>query len=191
MSAARWIPAADQVTTPDQLDEEAFLALDLMDDERIRNVWRTRQGFLLLTNLRVVSLWRHSHLFGTREEEWKEGPAFLLYNLTDPRVLAERYVELTEREGPNAGFARFAVQDPERVCAAVAGAIPAGDIAWRARRQQVQAHLDALRERERQMAQLGMTGNLVREVARIPCRYCGNLVLQGAAHCPNCGAPTR
>lgn len=31
----------------------------------------------------------------------------------------------------------------------------------------------------------------IREVVKLPCRYCGNLVENTAVRCPNCNAPLR
>ena len=189
MSPPSFEPAPDQVTRPDQLEPAAARMFSPLDDETTIAVWRTHLGYLMLTTLRVVSLWRHSKLLGALgldPDEWHEGPDFFLYDLAPPRVLG-RFVEVANHDGENSGGARFEVKDPTTVAAAIAAEIPEGRARWKARRARVQEHLHDL-QASPPVAPSGAVREIVRVVVRVPCRYCGSLMDQGAARCPTCGA---
>jgi hypothetical protein len=183
-------PAPDQVTRPDQLDAGAAREFSPLDDERIVAVWRSRSGYLVLTNLRVVSLWQRPRLLdllGLEEGGWQEGPDFFLYGLAPPRVIG-RLVELEGPAAEEASRTRFQVQDPAAVAAAIAEEIPKGRALWEARRARVLAQIRS-RSTAPSSSPRGPVREVVRVVVRVPCRYCGCLMDEGAARCPTCGAP--
>jgi hypothetical protein len=190
VSTQPYAPAPDQVTRPDQLAPAAAREFSPLDDERIVAVWRTHSGFLVLTNLRVVSLWQRAKLFdllGLDGSEWHEGPDFFLYALAPPRALG-RFVEVEGAAADEADRGRFLVQDPAAVAAAIAEEIPKGRALWEARRARVQAQVRAL-PTSTPSPPSGPVREVVRVVVRVPCRYCGCLMDEGAARCPTCGAP--
>jgi hypothetical protein len=185
-------PPPDQVTRPDQLDPAAAREFGPLDDERIVAVWRSHPGFLLLTNLRVVFLWRTPKLLGllgVERDEWHEGPDFLLGAIAPPRA-TERFVELEEPGDGRSSSARFPVQNPRAVAAAIAHEIPSGRTLWLARRARVLERMRADRSAGPSPTP-GVVREVVRVVVRVPCRYCGSLMDEGAARCPTCGAGQR
>jgi hypothetical protein len=174
-------------TRPDQIDPNALLELklELLYGERIARCWRTGFGFLVMTNLRCIHVWRKPELFV--RTEWHAGPSFFFYNLTPPRVVAGRFLELTEEHDRIAESARFLLHDPKAVGQEVNEARPAGRAEWEARRITAQRELN----RPRNPAPPPGTTLIVREVVKVKCSFCRNLVNLSDANCPFCGAPLR
>ena len=179
-----WDPPPQHATHPDPIDPAAYAQLDLMDDETIARCWRTPHGFLVMTNLRCALLFRSHELFAP--VEWRAGPSFFFYNLDQPAVVAGRFVELREREAENGGELRVQVHDPRTVCAEIDAARPDGWEAWQRRRQAAAARSAATPPGDRIPSG---TVELVREIVKVRCRYCGNLMDAEAPRCPMCGAP--
>lgn len=185
MSSPTWAPPPDEVTQPDQLDPEAFLQIDFLDGERVLRCWKLPRGFLVLTNLRCFRIWQQRRLF--EKSEWHTSPNFFFYNLAPPRVLAGRFVELTEEHEETSGTARFLVHDAADVCAEIEAARVTGHAAWEARR------VDAQRRLTRSTVAGPPPGTtvvreVVHEVVKVRCNYCGNLMAVTDARCPSCGA---
>lgn len=156
-------------------------AVDLLEGERVLRAWRTPQGFLVLTSLRCVALWRRGELFPPHP--WRTGPEFFFYNLKPPRVLLHRYVELSEEFEESGRVGRFAVRDPEATASEISDAMDAGRAAWRARREATE---EMIRARQRlRAARLG-GGNSPPALVR--CSFCGNLTDASARRCRSCGA---
>jgi hypothetical protein len=182
-------PPPDQVTTPDQLDPGARAALDFLDGEKVVHAWRTSLGFLVLTNLRLLSAWHRPKILGFGASDWNPGPGFFLYALEPPKIVAGRFLEIKQDQAGVEDTGRFLVQDPEAVSASITEALTSGRRAWEARRAQVSEEM-RLRESVRAATPLpsGSVREVVRVIVRVPCRYCGALMDEGAARCPTCGA---
>ncbi|HXQ48536.1 MAG TPA: hypothetical protein VN842_01975 [Thermoplasmata archaeon] len=186
MHRSTWDPPAESVTQPDQLDEGALNALDLLDGERIARCWRTGVGFLVMTNLRYVHVWRRPELFTTAE--WHQGPSFFFYSLAPPGVIAGRFLQLVDQGGSEAPSARFLVRHPEEICQEIELARPRGRLEWERRRA-------VAKTAPRPATGTGLppegplVHEIVREVVKVRCRFCGNLMDVSAVHCPACGAP--
>ena len=121
MRRPTWDPPAESVTDPDQIEEGALDAIDLLEGERIVRCWKTAIGFLVMTTLRCQHLWHRPQLFA--DSEWHQGPSFFFYNLAPPALLAGRFVELAEQGGVNPRFERYLVRDPEEVRAEIDAAL--------------------------------------------------------------------
>ena len=173
----------DPATEPDPLDPDARAELDLLFDERIARCWRAPMGFLVMTNLRCTYLWHR--LLVLRGSDWQEGPTFFFYNLAAPRIVAQRFVELREEGSMHPRAFRFLVKDPAAVCAEIEATMPAGRAEWRARKARAQVRDSPMDG----VARAPRTTVVVRQVVKIRCRYCGNLMDETAAVCPACGAP--
>jgi hypothetical protein len=170
-----------RVTRPDLIPPDAWRAVELLGGEAPLEAWKTPQGYLLLTNLRCVALWRKGELFAPHY--WRSGPEFFFYNLKPPRVLLGRFVELEEEFEENGWVGRFLVHDPEGVAAAVRAQMESGRQAWRERR----AHAEELvRDRQRLRAERAAGGR--RRTVLIRCSFCGNLADVSLRRCPSCGA---
>jgi hypothetical protein len=182
MGGRSWDPPPESVTAPDQADEGALMRLELLDGERLVRCWRTGSGFLVMTNLRCVRLWRTHELLAP--VEWHEGPSFFFYQLLPPRVLVGRFLELAQPGEAADSSARFLLRDPEAVQAEIEAAMPAGRAEWDRRRT---LSLAALRRRSPGSGSAGRV--VVRDGANVRCRYCGNLLDAPATVCPSCGAP--
>ncbi|MCI4361875.1 MAG: zinc ribbon domain-containing protein [Thermoplasmata archaeon] len=187
MSAEFPPPPPDQRTIPDQLEPPARDSLELLEGEQVSRVWRTSLGFLVLTNLRVLSTWHRPTLLGFGASDWLPGLGFFLYALRPPRVLAHRLLELDQGPGDRPETARFLLQDPEEVCATIDAALPTGRAAWEARRARMRSEMQS-RQATRAKAAAGSVREIVRVVVRVPCSYCGALMDDGAPRCPSCGA---
>ena len=173
------------MTRPDQLDPGAWEALALLRDEHVLRCWRAPFGFLVMTNLRCLQLWHRPELFV--KSDWHAGPTFFFYNLDPPQLLLGRFVQLSETYDEGTGSARFLVRDAPTVCREIEDARTAGRREWEGRR--LQAQLD-LRRLQAPAAPAGTTV-IVREVVKVRCSYCGNLVDIDRSRCPACGAPQR
>jgi len=178
-------PTEGGATYPDQIEEGARSQLDLLEGEQIARCWLTGLGFLVMTNLRCVHLWHKPQLFV--KSEWRVGPSFFFYNLASPRVVAARFVELSEGYAGSIEAGRFAVRNPREVCHEIEEARAAGRAEWEARRARAQRELRRL---EAPSPPPGATV-IVREVVKIRCNYCGNLMEMRDAFCRACGAPNR
>ncbi len=181
-------PPPDEVTLPDQLDPRAFGEIDFLDGERVLRCWRLPHGFLVMTNLRCLRVWERRRLF--EAPEWHTGPNFFFYNLRPPRVVAGRFVELSEEYRENSGMSRFLVRDAVDACLEIEAARVAGYSAWEARRAAAQ------RELTRSTVAGPPPGTtvireVVHEVVKVRCNFCGNLMAVTDARCPSCGAPVR
>ncbi len=176
------------MTKPDPLDPGAALAISPLDGEQVERAWRVRFGFLVLTNLRVVSVWHQPRLFGLASSGWREGRTFFLFELAPPKVVAHRVLELSGSEGLAENTSRFLLADPDGVSAEIAAAIPGGRAAWQGRRERVEKEIEAQRAR-RSAITAAAGASAVRVLVKVPCRYCGSLMVEGDSHCPNCGAP--
>ena len=172
-------------TTPDRLDAGAYRELELLYGERIARCWRTGLGFLVMTNLRCLHLWKKPELFA--RPEWHTGPTFFFYNLAAPRVVGDRFLELSDEQGTGGASSRFLVRDPRVVRDEIDAARAAGRAEWISRRREVQKELHRLRG---PVAPPGTTV-IVREVVKVRCVYCGSLMNLSEKHCPECGAPQR
>jgi hypothetical protein len=178
-------PSEVPETSPDRIPPGAWAQLELLDGERIARCWRTAFGYLVMTNLRCVHVWPKSELF--ERTEWHTGPTFFFYNLSPPRVVAARFLELSEAHDIEVGTARFWVRDPSAVCEEIEQARAPGRREWEARRVRVE------RELHRPMAIPYPPGAtvIVREIVKVRCNFCGNLMDATADRCPFCGAPQR
>jgi len=185
LSAQR--PPHRVVTTPDQIDPGALGELALLERERIVRVWKSGAGFLIMTNLRCTEIWRRPKLFSS--SDWEAGPNFFFYNLATPKVQFGRFLRLSEDHERNPQSVRLVVHDPHRVAQEVADARSEGQAEWLRRRAGAEA-----RARPTPVAR-GPTPlvirEVVREVVKVPCSFCGTLMLESARHCPACGAPQR
>jgi hypothetical protein len=175
-------------TQPDQLDPHAFVRIDFLEGERILRCWRLPHGFLLLTNLRCFRVWEKRVLF--EDPSWQTGPEFFFYDLQPPRILDQRFVELVAAEGGAGVTARFLVQDPETARSEIEAARLAGRTMWDARRRLAEHTL------KRPMVPAAPPGTtvireVIHEVVKVPCSYCGTLVDVTDPRCPSCGAPLR
>lgn len=181
-----WNPPPEQRTAPDQLPGEAWRAIDLFDGEAVRRCWRTAHGFLILTNLRCVLVWRHRELFHARA--WESGPEVFLYNVADPRVVLGRFVEIAPAVDEGDGLIRAGVADPRAVAGEIRDEIPAARQEWDRRRTKMQQDLAAHQARRAQIAAVIAAGGSA-PVPKVPCPYCGSSIPVTARRCPNCGAP--
>jgi hypothetical protein len=172
---------ASQITHPDQIPPDAWGAVNLIDGELVHQVWRTAQGFLVLTNLRCVALGRRGELFPPHP--WRAGSEFFFYNLRPPKVLLGRFVELSEEYNESGRTGRFAVRDPLGVADTIAAAIPPGRAAWIERR----AHAEELIEARKRLRAARTSGTLP-PVISVRCAFCGNLTDASGRVCSSCGA---
>lgn len=185
MTDPPWDPPTESVTVPDQIDEGALDRLGLLEGERISRCWRSGTGFLVMTNLRCVLLWRRHEPLGP--VEWKEGPNFFFYSLLPPRVLFGRFLELAQPGEGADSISRFLLRDPEGARREVEAARPGGRAEWERRRS---LSIAAKNQRTAGGAGSGPTvlHEVVREVVKVRCRYCGNLMEVTSPMCPSCGA---
>ena len=185
VDSAGWIPPSDAVTAPDQISPGALDQLGLLSDERIQRVWKTARGFLVMTNLRLIDVWYKAELFA--KSEWHLGSSFFFYNLEEPRVVLGRYLELAEEYEESGGTLRFHVAHPAAVAAEIDAARLVGRKEWEARRLTARAsarpRLAAVPESTPVVVQ-----QIVREVVKIRCSYCGTLMDVTSPNCPACGA---
>ncbi len=188
VTAVEWDPPPEDVTRPDQIDKGALDALSLLDGERIVRCWQGTLGFLVMSNLRCVHVWRKRELF--EKSQWQVGPSFFFYNLDSPRVVAGRFVQLSEQYDENGVSSRVPVRDPVSVCAEIEAARPAGRSEWERRRLRAQARLHHPARPSGDSSPVVLR-EVVREVVKVRCSYCGNLMDASAARCPMCGAPQR
>lgn len=175
------LPSPSNVTRPDPIPPDAWRAVDLLGGEMPLESWKTPEGYLLLTNLRCVALWRKRELFPPHH--WSAGPEFFFYNLNPPRILLGRFVQLSEKYEENGWVGRFLVRDPAAVVASISAAMEPGREAWAARREHA-AELMASRARLRAERAAGGPHRPV----MIRCSYCGNLADAARHRCPSCGA---
>jgi hypothetical protein len=168
-------------TFPDPIPAHAWRAIDLLPGEMPFRSWRTGDGYLLLTNLRCVSLSHVGPLFSPHL--WHSAPEFFLYNLRAPRVLLGRFVELSEEYPENGWTGRFRVRDPATVVAEIAAAIEPGRLAWLQRREHAE---ELLRAQQRMRSERAAGGP--RSPVMVRCSYCGNLADASRRQCPSCGA---
>jgi len=175
----------ETLTTPDAIDPGARAEIEFLHGERILRCWRTGIGFLVMTNLRCLHVWRKPELFA--RSEWHTGPNFFFYSLASPEVVAGRFVQLAEEYEGSLESARFLVRHPQEVSREIEGARAAGRVEWRAIRSQVQKELGKLHV---PVSPPGTT-TIVREIVKVRCSFCGNLMDLSATICPACGAPQR
>ena len=180
-------PSEGLITHPDAIDPEALVQVRsvLLFGEQVARCWKTAVGFLVMTNLRCVHVWRKPELFAPAE--WHTGPTFFFYDLAATRVVARRFLELREEQAEAPESARFLVHDPNAVGEEVDAARVAGRAEWARRRSSAEHLLGRLRS---PAPPPGAT-LVVREVVKIRCSYCGNLVDVADGLCPYCGAPLR
>lgn len=188
MSPASWGPLSDTITTPAQIDREALDELRLLDGERILRVWRTGRGFLVMTNLRCVEVSRKPQLFS--RSDWEVGPQFFFYDLGPPKVEFHRFLRLAEEHENRVTVVRLVLHDPEAVAQEIQEARLEGQNEWLRRRARAEASLRETRERL-QSGRAYATRDGVREVIKVRCTFCGNLMAATATRCPSCGAPQR
>jgi len=172
-------------TSPDPIDPRALARIEFLHDERIVRCWRTGVGFLVMTNLRCLHVWHKPELFV--RSEWHTGPNFFFYNLGIPRVVGGRFLELTEEYEGSVEAARFLVRNPREVGREIEGARAAGRAEWKRIRAEVQEQLARSR---RTSAPPGST-MIIREIVKVRCGFCGNLIDPTALICPLCGAPQK
>jgi alkanesulfonate monooxygenase SsuD/methylene tetrahydromethanopterin reductase-like flavin-dependent oxidoreductase (luciferase family) len=177
--------AADSPTSPDRIDPRALAQIEFLPRERVARCWRTAIGFLVMTNLRCVHVWRKPELFA--KSEWHTGPNFFFYNLASPQIVAGRFLQLSEEYEGSVETTRFLVRNPREVAREIEDARAAGRAEWRILRSQVQHELDHMR---RTSAPPGTT-LVIREVVKVRCSFCGNLMDVSDTICPTCGAPQK
>jgi hypothetical protein len=182
MDSEGWGPAPDIPTTPDHIDREVLNELRLLDGERVRRVWKTGRGFLVMTNLRCAEIWRKPQLFA--RSEWEAGPSIFFYNLAAPRVMFHRYLRLSEEHEEHAVALHLYVRDPYTVAQEVQEARRAGQNEWMHRRTAEEARL-----RQAQARTGPLDRAVFREMVKVRCEFCGNLMSVTASRCPSCGAP--
>jgi hypothetical protein len=188
MSSRAWDATADAVTTPAQIEREAFLQIRLLDGERILRVWKTGRGYLVMTNLRCTEVSRKPQVFSP--SDWEAGPNFFFYDLAPPRVEFHRFLRLSEEKGKRGAVLRLFLHDPDEVAQEIQTARLAGQNEWLKRRARSEAAIRRAQERwETAVPFAGRDG--VKPVIRVRCGYCGNLVDASASRCPYCGAPQR
>jgi len=175
-------PPPDLETLPDPIDPAALGAVELLPGEHVRRCWRTPTGYLVMSNLGCTHVWRKAELFS--KGEWQTGPSLLFYDLAPPAVLGGRFVALTEGVGDDAQTYRFLVRDPEEVAREIEDARPAGKAEWEARRAQTAQEMG---RRQTPPPPPGTTV-IVREIVKVRCSYCGNLMDVADERCPSCGA---
>ena len=169
---------------PDPIDERAFGCLELLDGERPARSWRTGEGFLVMTNLRLVHVRYRPILFS--ESDWTVGLSLFFYDLEPPRVVAGRTLELRERADTSDGPLRIVLNDPASVAREIEEWRPAGRREWEGRRLRAEAARDRWRE-------LGHGSWSAAEkppklpVPRERCSNCGNLLPATSVRCPACG----
>jgi hypothetical protein len=185
-SASSWVPPPEQVTGPDQLPGDAWRAVDLFEGERVLRCWRTARGYLLLTSLRCLLLWRRLELFQPRD--WEASPEVYLYNVRPPRALFGRFVEIAPAFVGDGAVIRAGVVNPVEVADEIRASIPEARRQWDLRRQRALADIATHRLIHDQIAS-ALAAGLPVPVPRVPCAYCGNLVPATAKRCPHCGAP--
>ena len=185
MTARSWNPPPDSLTRPDQIEKAALDEITLFHDEQIVRCWKVGFGFLVMTNLRCIHVWKKPELFA--RSDWHVGPTFFFYNLGPPAVLFGRFVQLTEMFDEGVGSARFLVHDASEIAREIDASRVAGQREWETRRARAQSDLKRLRFPRVPPG----TTVVVREIVKIPCVYCGNLVESGRRQCPFCGAPQR
>ncbi len=178
-------PPADSVTRPDQIDLPALAEIGLLAGKRVLRCWKAAFGFLVMTTLRCVHVWRKPELFV--RSEWHTGPTFFFYNLGPPELVLGRFVQLAELYDEGVGVARFLVRDAPEVCREIEAARAAGRREWTERRTSALADRDRLRPPPVPPG----TTVVVRTVVKVRCPYCGNLKDETLALCPACGAPSR
>lgn len=188
MSSASWTPPPDLVTTPDQIEPAALLEVYLLDGERIDRVWRTGHGFLVMTNLRCLDIWHKPLLFA--KANWHCGPSFFFYNLAPPRVIARRFLRLSEEFREDNSAVHLLVHDPVEVAAEIETARVAGYSEWLQRRADAEAKLRRAKEAARTAGPV-ILREVVREVVKVRCNFCGNLMDLASPRCLACGAPNR
>jgi len=188
MPSNRWDPAPDTLASPDPIDLEALEQLRPLEGERILRVWRTGRGYLIMTNLRCLEVWRKYELFSAGA--WEAGPSFFYYNLAPPRVEFHRFLRLSEERGRGSVVVHLAVHDPASVAREIMDARAAGQSEWLQRRSAAEAEYRRSHQRYTQGNRvLVHEGN--REVVLARCIFCGNLLPILATRCPSCGAPQR
>ena len=174
-------PSPFESTEPDALPGEAWRAIDLLDGERIRFVWATPTGFLVLTDLRCFGVHETLTVFAPRS--WVVGPEFFLYNVQTPAVVLGRFVQLREGVDESGAIGRFAVRDPAAVAETIRAGLASGRAAWELRRRQTEASIES-----RRLAALARIAHEAHPAVMIRCSFCGNLVSAALRRCPSCGA---
>jgi len=178
-------PPGNLPTTPDLLTPDALAEIDFLEGEQVRRCWRTGFGFLVMTNLRCVHVWKKKELLW--RSDWHAGPTFFFYNLAPAHVVAGRFLELREEYDAGPGRTRFLVRNPQEVAREIDDARIAGRAEWDARRARGQQQLHKPRTGP---TPAGATV-IVREVVKVRCGFCGNLMNASDSICPFCGAPQR
>lgn len=172
LTGRRGVPEHRTTLPPDVLEQ-----LALMEGEFLRAWWATPLGYLLVTNLRCVPVWKSPHLLDLLEGgDWHTGPEFLFLDLLPPTVVAGRFLSLAEESVDGASL-RLEVEHPEEVARVIEAARVEGRAEWSRRREA----LERLRATGARNALTGPT--------QTPCAYCGHLFDLRATHCPTCGAP--
>ena len=178
-------PPPDSVTRPDQIDLPALAEIGLLQGEHVVRCWKAAYGFLVMTNLRCVHVWRKHELFA--RSEWHASPTYFFYNLAPPEVVLGRFVQLSEVYEEGIGPTRFLVRDAPEVCREIDAAREAGRREWFDRRSRTLAG----RDRRSLPAVPPGTTVVLRQVVKIRCAFCGNLMDESYSICPSCGAPQR
>jgi hypothetical protein len=168
-----------------QIPDEVRGLVDLLDGETLVRAWRTQHGFLVATNLRCLEFWRGDGLF--TPAEWHSGAQYFFFSLRTPRVVHGRYLELEEDTFERKG-ARYAIAHPDQAATELEDLRVAGRTAWELRRASAAAH-PATPAGGASGRPMVVVREIVHEVVKIPCRYCGSLMPAAASRCPMCGAP--
>ena len=179
----------ETVTGPVQIEKGALGEIHFLEGERILRVWKTGRGFLVMTNLRCVEVVRRPQLFG-RTSEWEAGPSLFFYSLGPPRVEFSKFLRLAEEREERAQVIRLILHDPSSVAQEVEEARLAGQNEWLRRRAQSESVVRESRERW-ETGRAFATRDGYRQLIRVRCGFCGNLVEVTATRCPFCGAPQR
>ena len=186
MSPPGWDPPPDLVTSPVQIEKEALYQIHFLEGERVLRVWKTGRGYLVMTNLRCTEVSRRPQVFGAHD--WEAGPNFFFYNLAAPKVEFQKFLRLSEDREERALVVRFLLHDPSTVAQEIEEARHAGQNEWLRRRAQAEA---SVRESERrwESGRGYASRDGYRQLIRVRCSFCGNLIEVTASRCPFCGAP--
>lgn len=171
-------------TTPDAISVGALNEIDLLDGEQILRCWHLTHGYLVMTNLRCLEIRRAWELLS--EPVWNAGPSVFFFDMAPPTLIAGRLLEVRSVGDTPGPVLRALLADPRSALADIAEEMPAGRAEWQRRRAAGEA---AVGGRATRAAVGPVVREVVREVIKVRCSYCGNLMDEGADRCPSCGAP--
>jgi len=177
---------SDLVTSPSQIEKDAYRQIHFLEGEHVQRVWKTARGFLVMTNLRCIEVWRKPQVFAA--SDWVASPSFFFYNLASPKVEFHTFLRLAEERDERAIVMRLFLHDPYEVAQEIQEARLAGQNEWLRRRALTEGAL----RRSREMWEASRpfeVGEGVKRMMKVRCGFCGNLMGIAATRCPFCGAP--